>query len=290
MPKSHWESSATQAKRILSGGLAASTNTRLRELLDWGGSGAFMEQDEILAGTSVGIHPIGPVLGIATGGAPIIGPTGAAYARETKASAGPKAHNWREDQRLVRSWETVRKRALGRLTLQAEMLDASAVIGVRGHREGGSLRFTGTAVRIDGWGGRCSKPPLTSADGVQLTAMLTAGVEPAGVAGGFASVQTIPSRTTGRILRGGPRWSSFELEDLTGAVYEVRRLALSRLVADARGFDAHGVLGVDLAVEHAGSGRSRSSPWTVTVHVIASAVRRVRAKELHVSVVLGTGR
>lgn len=106
--------------------------------------------------------------------------------------------------------------------------------------------------------------------------MLRCGIEPAGIAGGFARVETLPSSATVVASLGRRRRTpNVELEDLTKSVYEARRLALERVVSDARALNADGLLGIDLKLEGAEPRRSRPPAPTLTVHVLASAVRRL---------------
>ena len=104
--------------------------------------------------------------------------------------------------------------------------------------------------------------------------MLRAGLQPVGIAGGFASVATLPSSATVLASLARPRRTpNVEFRDLTESVYEVRRLAMERLVADARSLKADGVLGIDLAIEDEEHGQLH---LTRSVHVVATAVRRTR--------------
>lgn len=106
--------------------------------------------------------------------------------------------------------------------------------------------------------------------------MLRAGIEPVGLAGGFASVETLLSRGSSRALGRSGRTPNIELEDLTEAVYETRRLALARLSADAKSLNASGLLGIDLEMDEPERGRELGEHFVLTAHVLASAVRRVR--------------
>lgn len=239
--------------RIGAGGLASSTESRLEELLGWGGFSSLMTPSALAVAGDAGVEPVGQVVGLSAG---VVMP-GHRRAGERKGPAN--------------AWTALRRRALERLSRQAALLGADAVVGVEAEREyddaergaeevpTGQMQFSGTAVRVRGWSSRA--PVLTLASAQELWSMLRAGVEPAGIAGGFASVQTPLTRAVGR--------PNMELEELTASVYEVRRLAMERLTADARSLKADGVLGVELDVEH--------EQRAYTVHVLASAVRRTRS-------------
>jgi uncharacterized protein YbjQ (UPF0145 family) len=136
------------------------------------------------------------------------------------------------------------------------------------------MRFTGTAVRIRALR-RTGAPMLTLASAQELWAMLRAGMEPAGIAGGFANIETRPSKATVVASVARRRTTpNVELEDLTRSVYEARRLAMDRLVAEARELKADGLLGVDLQMEGAEADTARIPALALSVHVFASAVRR----------------
>ena len=278
--------------RITRGGLASSTEARLQELVGWGGFSSFMSPAALAISADAGIEPIGQVVGLAVGS---ILP---GYLRTTRPGQGRArvgVARWRERTGPLTAWTALRQRALARLTQQARILGAGAVVGILAEREivkhdsleesaaGGEYRFSGTAVRVRSWP-RTAAPVLTLASPQELWAMLRAGLEPAGIAGAFASVETLPSRATVAASLGRRRSTpNVELEDLTESVYEVRRLAMERLAADARGLKAGGLLGVDLKLEDADRGRLRH---TLSVHVLASAVRRARRTTLEPEPVL----
>jgi uncharacterized protein YbjQ (UPF0145 family) len=273
--------------RIARGELASSTEARLKELVHWGGFSSFMTPSALAASADAGIEPIGQVIGLSAG--TIV--TG--YQRTTRPGQGRHKlgqPRWREHTGPVTSWTAMRRRALARLRSQAEMLGANAVVGVVVEREfesgeekiaeeipTGQLRFTGTAVRVRALR-RVTSPMLTLASAQELWAMLRAGVQPAGIAGGFANIETRPSKATVVASVARRRATpNVELEDLTRSVYEARRLAMDRLVADARELKADGVLGVDLQLEGAETDEARIPALTLSVHVFASAVRRTGA-------------
>ncbi len=75
----------------------------------------------------------------------------------------------------MNAWTSLRSRALGRLTKQATILGAEALIGVQAARryepfgeEGwaeGVVHFTGTAVKVNSWQKRRNPPVLTLVQG-----------------------------------------------------------------------------------------------------------------------------
>lgn len=289
MPTTPSTGFGAEADRIERGELASSTEARLRELVGWGGSTSFFSPAALAVGSDVGIHPVGQVVGLATG--LIL----RGYVRTTHGGQGrmrPGVARWLEYTGPNKSWTLLRQHALGRLTKQATLLQAHAVIGIEAARSADRdlqdgfgeayVRFTGTAVRIDGWKRASERPVLTLASAQEIWSMFHGGIEPVGVAGGFAQVETLPSQTTISVGgRGYGRTSNMELEEPTKAVYEARRLALDRLVADAKALNSEGLLGIDLHLENPGSGHARLPPLTLTVHVLATAIRRVNPKPFH---------
>lgn len=270
--------------RIARGELASSTEARLQELVGWGGFSSFMTPAALAVCSDAEIEPIGQVIGLAAGAIRL------GYIRTTRPGQGRRrlgVPRWLEHTGPLTTWTGLRTRALGRLTQQATMLGADAVVGVGAERLvqagsgngggllNGQLRFAGTAVRLPA-PLRTATPVLTLASAQEVWAMLQSGLQPAGIAGGFACVQTIPGSAT--VSASYRRWRSarpnVELEDLTAAVYEVRRLAMERLVADARTLQAAGLLGIELNVEAADSEHSRVPNVLLSLHVLASAVRR----------------
>jgi uncharacterized protein YbjQ (UPF0145 family) len=261
------------------GGLASSTADRLAGLRKWGGFTSFLTPRGLGVGADCGIEPIGQVVGLSTA----LRLEG--WVRTTRPGQGrrrPGVPRWRERTGPVRSWDTVRRRALDRLSQQAELLGADAVVGAtaaRREEEGLSdvpvieYVFTGTAVRVRGWRRPPdAKPTLTMFSADELWRLLRAGVEPAGIAGAFSSVETWPSLST--FSTGMRRWSgpNVEFPDLTRSVYEARRLAFERLIADAKHLKADGLLGIDMVhQEHSGG---RLPALHIAVHLLATAIRR----------------
>jgi uncharacterized protein YbjQ (UPF0145 family) len=295
-----------QFDRIAAGGLAWSTEERLKELTRWGGFTSFMTPAALAVGADAEVVPVAQVVGLATGS---VRP---GYLRTTRPGQGRArvgVARSRERSGPVAAWTGIRSRALARLTEQASTLGADAVVGITAERRlqdvltggesdreieagvqeaVGQWRFVGTAVRVRALA-REKTPVLTLATPQELWAMLRAGVHPAGIAGGFASVETTLSSAT--LAARSPTAPNTELQDVTQTMYEVRRLAMQRLVADAKGLGADGLVGVDLQIGEGGGPEDpgpRLPSVTLTAHVLASAVRRVSPAPLAVEPVLTT--
>ena len=285
---------------IQRGGLPKSTEARLKELVGWGGSTSFMSSGDLAVAADAGIHPIGQVVGLSAGH------LRHGHVRTTRPGQGRMrigVARWRELTGPVLSWATLRQRALARLVKQCELLSADAVIEIRAVREleqsgeevTGQVRFTGTAVRVDQWRSRRGQPVvLTLASAAEVWAMFRSGIEPAGIAGGFASIQTLPSKQTVAAVLGTRRRRvpNMELADLTEGVYEARRLAIHRLLLEAKALNADGLVGIELELDEPEPENLRVTGFSTSVHVLASAVRRTgdRAARLCPSPVVSLSR
>ena len=151
--------------------------------------------------------------------------------------------------------------------------------------------LTGTAVRLIRSGKRTVGVPVVAATSPQEFCLLRRlGVEVVGLAGSFSCVHVAAGSQTIQATRRARRSSANqELEDLTTGVYEARRLVLARLRAEAKGLDASGVIGVDIAGPLGGHDL-RSAEMTVSVHALGTAVRGpTGAKPLSPRLVLGLG-
>src|SRR4051794_31777981 len=152
--------------RIADGGLASSTEARLKELVGWGGFSSFMGPAALAVSADAGIEPVGQVVGLAAG------PIRPGYIRTTRPGQGRRrvgVARWREHTGPVTAWTGLRQRALGRLTKQASTLGANAVIGVAVERVAGAhevpedagmvgqMLFSGTAVHVRSW--KRDRPP-----------------------------------------------------------------------------------------------------------------------------------
>ena len=271
----------------------------MRELVGWGGSSSFFSAGELLLAESSGVRPLGQVVGLSAGQiwSGYLPPAAGGPIPTSEPSEAASPGRWREHPRIAEGWATLRRRALMRLTEQADILAAHAIVGIRATRRSESsggesveavVEFSGTAVRVDAWGKRRGTAVLTLVSTRELALLLQAGVEPVGIAGGFARLEVLPSDETITLSRmRGSLAPNRELEDLTRSMYEARRLALRRLAADGGRLKATGLIGIDLEVERAGDSRHRLPGVVFTVHMLASAIRRPASRRLAVQPVVG---
>jgi uncharacterized protein YbjQ (UPF0145 family) len=181
-----------------------------------------------------------------------------------------------------------RRLALGRLTEEARLAAADAVVGVKIEQGShdwatGAIEFiaVGTAVRLplhmrhpDG------ATVLTDLTGQEFVQLCHAGVRPVGIAA-HTSVQYVPATLqTQQATSGGwagASWSNQELGDFTQGVYAAREKAVGAAASQARRLGADGLVGVQIT-EHSRThsvtrGMYESEDLEVTFHVMGTAVR-----------------
>jgi uncharacterized protein YbjQ (UPF0145 family) len=183
------------------------------------------------------------------------------------------------------AWNEARRLALGRLSEEARLAGADAVVGVRLERGSydwsqGLLEFvaTGTAVRSERFD-LGETPVLSNLSGQEFAALFLHGWWPAGLVAGttVAYIAAGWQQRQAQFGLGGTRYQNQEFEDFTRGVYDARSQAMLRVGRQAHELAAHGLLGVQ--IEHAqrehevdlGGGAKRRD-LIFTFHVIATAV------------------
>jgi uncharacterized protein YbjQ (UPF0145 family) len=159
---------------------------------------------------------------------------------------------------VTQAFYSARHLAFNRLRMEARMLGATGVVGVRLERkeyEWGAnlLEFAaiGTAIREK------DMPPVDSPfvsdlSGEEFWMLRKAGYRPVGLAVGNCTYYQVPTWRTQNVTQGGffgGGWMNQELTDYTQAVYAARALAMSRMEDEARSVSAEGVAGVTTEVE-----------------------------------------
>lgn len=267
-----------QERRLLAGGLPDLVQRRLAELLDVGLTSSFFDARQFAVGVDEGIEAVGQVIGASACRLAV------GVVRRTRGPTGPlprAAPVWHEYDGPIQSWTTARQRALRRLADQAQLLGADAVLGITPSFSTRDAEptvieavFSGTAVKIAGGTGRRVQTPVLGLVSVQEFCLLRrSGVSILGVVGGYSGVGLATSAATRSALAG--RWTGVgntELADLSEAVYEARRLAVSRLRSEAVALRASGVIGVDLARSLGDPAGTRHHMGT-TAHLLGTAVR-----------------
>jgi uncharacterized protein YbjQ (UPF0145 family) len=238
-------------KQIEAGGLPLDAEWRLKRLNDnprlFTGN---LSVNELALSVSVGIQPLGQVLGASTYkvGWQYVVPY---YSQELTV--------------LTEAHAAARFLAISRMRQEAVLIGADGVVGVRLERrmsenQPGLLDYHafGTAVRLDGperW-----KNPFIAAVTVQeMWALLRSGHFPIGfVFGGCVyyqvagvSTQWIQRSNTpwspgGYMTGPGPGWRNVEMTEYSQAVYHARRRAMEKIEYEANTIGADGVVGMQV--------------------------------------------
>lgn len=183
-----------------------------------------------------------------------------------------------------------RERALGRLTAEAQLAGADAVVGVvieqGGHDflDAGQVEFTavGTAVRLPEAlrTGSVVITDLTAQEYVQLAAE---GYRPVGVVGATVVMYTASGINQSIVLSSGNGFFSVagranqELPDFTQGFHQARQAAVSDIRQQARDLRATGVIGVSFGQhirerEYEDQQDNRHHDLIVTIHVLGTAI------------------
>jgi uncharacterized protein YbjQ (UPF0145 family) len=256
---------------VEAGGLPLNAQDRLRELAGLADPlfTSNLSVNGFVLGEQLGLDPICQVMG------------------SSIYKMGWQMQGWQTGELSVQTEALNRSRALalGRLRQEAELAGADAVVGVtisRGEHDfvGDGIEFIaqGTAVRVRGAtpGG---EPALTDLDVADYWKLLQAGYESAGVVAASTVYYIVASWATRRAQGSWfSGWNNQELVEVTQGVYTARELALSNLVRQTRGWDAEGIVGVDISqhvrTREAGSESNKRRDLIVTFHVIGTAIRR----------------
>lgn len=166
----------------------------------------------------------------------------------------PTAMSWKDTvlcelETIGRAWDQARRRALDRLTEEARLLEADAVVGVNLHRgehdwASGTVDYllSGTAVRFGG-DRRAAWPVLTDLSVQEYWKLRAAGYDSVGLVATTAVVFVS--------MAGATRWrrvrslaQNQELPELTQAIFAARDTARARLLGQARDNHSSGIIGM----------------------------------------------
>jgi uncharacterized protein YbjQ (UPF0145 family) len=264
-------------RRVEAGGLPLAAEERLRQLASSeAGRGLFssdlsVQEFSLLAG--FGVRPLTQVMGSSI----------------YNVGWQPVYFNVPTEVRVLSgAFNECRQLALGRLTEEARLAAADAVVGlkiVQGSHDwaAGAIEFiaVGTAVRLPA---HMRHPDgatvLTDLTGQQFVQLCKVGVRPVGIAA-HTSVHYVPAtwqtqQATGGGMMGGG-WVNQELADFTQGVYAAREKAVGAAAGQARRLGADGLVGVQIT-EHSRThsvrrGMYDSEDLEVTFHVMGTAVR-----------------
>lgn len=229
-------------KQIEAGGLPLDAEWRLNRLRDERKLfTSNLSVNELALSVSAGIHPLGQVMGAST------------YHVGWQFTKGFNTPMMSQQLPvLTQAMSRARSLAVGRLQLEARLLGADGVVGVRvdkrmreNQKDLIEYIAIGTAVRLDGpdrW-----TTPFVSAMSVQeLWALMRAGHFPIGLVFGgcvYYHVATFSNQMIMQTNRGiGAR--NIELTDYSSAVSAARHIAMGNADFEARALDADGIVGV----------------------------------------------
>ena len=187
-----------------------------------------------------------------------------------------------ELETLTEAWNEARRLAVQRLTEEATLADADAVVGVRLTRGGGEwlqelveFKAIGTAVRSTRYE-LTDRPVVSNLSGQEFAKLFAHRYWPVGLVAATSVTYVVSGWSTRNAQRGfAARFQNQELVDYTQGLYEARANAVRRLERQAHELGADGVVGVTLEqhqqereVEQNGS----RTDLIVTLHVLGTAV------------------
>jgi uncharacterized protein YbjQ (UPF0145 family) len=193
--------------------------------------------------------------------APKPGQTNSYLLRYTEASVRQvRAYNWHAEvvcelDELTGAWNTVRRRALARLSQEAREVDADAVVGVQLSRCDHNLGLrtiecvvTGTAIRDPARQRADAQPLLTDLSVQDYWRLRRAGYEPLGLAACSAVVFASPSLGR-RLARARTFHRNQEMTEL-GAAFELGRRRVRRVLGEqVAALGGAAVVGVEMEHE-----------------------------------------
>ena len=187
---------------------------------------------------------------------------------------------------LTEAWNEARRRALRRLTEEAALARADAVVDVTFERrehafvdQAIEVVVNGTAVRLpDGTEKTRANPRLSDLSAPDFTLLRRAGYGPVGVVAATSVTYVSAGAATQRLMSGWQMGTANqELTDFTQGVYTAREQVLGRATRDAEALGAEGLVGAQLDVhiavrEWESAGNARHRDLIVTAHVLATAI------------------
>jgi uncharacterized protein YbjQ (UPF0145 family) len=278
---------AASLRSIEKGGLPIAAQERLAKL-SAGGTRFFtsdLTTNEFLLARQAGFRPLTQVMGSCfyQVGWQWLPGSSAGWGGGLR-SYGTQGETW-ELETETEAWNEARRLALQRLSEEARLAGADAVVGVRLERgsydwSGGLLEFvaTGTAVRSERFD-LGDTPMLSNLSGQEFAALFLHGWWPAGFVAGTTVTYVVAGwqQQQAQFGLGGTRYQNQEFEDFTRGVYDARTQAMLRVGRQAHELGAHGLLGVQ--IEHAQrehevdqGGGSHRRDLIFTFHVLATAV------------------
>jgi uncharacterized protein YbjQ (UPF0145 family) len=192
---------------------------------------------------------------------------------------------------LTDAWNEARRLAVARLTEEATLAGADAVVGIHLSRGGGAwlqelveFKAIGTAVRSSRYE-LPDGPVVSNLSGQEFAKLFAHRYWPVGLVAATSVTYVVSSWQTQRAQGGFLNLASLrnqELKDYTQGLYDARTNAMRRLQRQAHELHAHGVVGVRLEQHQAEREVDQNGKRTdliVTVHVVGTAIVELAAGE-----------
>jgi len=295
------EEPVDSGERIHAGGIPADAERRLKSLA--GEHGLFTSTlgvSEFALLSKLGPRPLAQVLGAS------VHQVGWQYLPVSARLGGRQVYC--ELDQVTSAWDRARTRAFDRLSEQASVVGADAVVGVRLRRgehdwARGSVDYvvSGTAIR-SGATGRRERPVLSDLSVQEYWKLVRAGWGPAALVA-TTSVYFVSMSTGGQFRRRMTVARNQELSEFTRGFTLAQETAVGHLRRQARAAHADGIVGVQLQhrvkrerVKTAGAnvpvipgvspdtiaiggsqmsaGRDERSGLAITIHAVGTAIRR----------------
>lgn len=195
-----------------------------------------------------------------------------------------------ELETLTDAWNEARRLAVARLTEEATLADADAVVGVRLTRGGGEwlqdlveFKAIGTALRSTRYE-LTDRPVVSNLSGQEFAKLFAHRYWPVGLVAATSVTYVVSGWKTQQAQSGFiSRLRNQELEDYTQGLYDARANAMRRLQRQAHELQAHGIVGVQFEQHQAEREVEQNGKRTdliVTVHVVGTAIVELAADEL----------
>jgi uncharacterized protein YbjQ (UPF0145 family) len=202
---------------------------------------------------------------------------------------GPGASTWQQGQTFElettsEAWNEARRLALERLSEEARLAGADAVVGVRLQRgaydwSAGLIEFvaTGTAVASERFD-LGKETVLSNLSGQEFAQLFRHGWWPVGLVAGTTVCYALTGwkQRQGMTFFGG-RFQNQELTDFTRGRYDARTQAMLRLQRQAHELESDGVVGVRIDQEHHEHEANDTTNLVITMHVLGTAIVELRS-------------
>jgi uncharacterized protein YbjQ (UPF0145 family) len=255
-------------EQLLRGGLPTRAEERMRE----SAGGPFttdLSVNEFALGASAGVRPLAQVMG-----------SSVYHVGWQRTPGGWSVQAGSQELTVLsEAWNEARRLAFGRLSREAELAGAHAVVGLQlrtGSHDwlAGAVEYVafGTAVQIEG--SEPAEPVLTDLSLQEYWQLRRAGYRPAGLFGSSGVFYVVSSWAQQQAQAGWGSWANQELAEFTRGLYDAREVTIGRLSREARAANADGLVGMSLSynVREVEAGRGGRRDLMVTMHALGTAI------------------